>query len=354
MSHRESNGPGGLPVELRRYSRQARFAPLGAAGQTQLASGSALVVGCGALGGVAANTLVRAGVGRVVLVDRDFVELDNLQRQVLFNEDDVGQPKAIRAAAHLAAINRQVQIEPHVLHLSWQNIETLVDSVDVVIDGTDNFETRFLINDACVHLGKPWVFGGCLGSEGQSMTIVPGLTACLHCLMLEGPPPPGTTGTCDTAGILASVINVIASIQATEAIKILSGNVNRVSRQLTIVDVWDNRYSKMDLATLRDQVTCPVCDGRRFDWLEGRRGSQTAVLCGRNAVQLNFPQRNELDLKNVARRWESLGQVSSNPYLVRLDDGEFQVTLFPDGRAIVQGTQDEAVARRIYSQYVGV
>jgi len=354
MSQQEPDDPGQMPGELSRYSRQIRFAPFGVSGQSRLSSGSALVVGCGALGGVVANTLVRAGVGRIVLVDRDFVELDNLQRQVLFDEDDVGHPKAIRAARHLAAINRQVQIEPQVAHVSWQNIGALVESVDVVIDGTDNFETRFLINDVCVRLGKPWVFGGCLGSEGQSMTIVPGRTACLHCLMLDGPPPPGTTGTCDTAGILATVINVVASIQATEAIKILSDNLDCISRQLTIVDVWENRFSKIDLSTLRDQVQCPACDERRFDWLEGRRGSQTAVLCGRNAVQLNFPQRNDLDLSNVARRWESLGQVSSNPYLVRLDDGQYQVTLFPDGRAIIQGTQDESVARRLYTQYVGV
>ncbi len=218
-----------------------------------------------------ANTLVRAGVGHVRIVDRDFIELNNLQRQVLFDEDDVAAdlPKAIAAANKLRRINSQIEIEPIVADVDHTNIEQLCDGVDCIVDGTDNFETRFLLNDAALKLGIPWVYGGCLGCEGQTMTILPGETPCLRCLMPE-PPPPGTTPTCDTAGILAPIINVIASIQASEAIKILSGHREAISRVLTIVDLWDNRMRQIKLAGLRETVDCPACRRGEFPWLSRR------------------------------------------------------------------------------------
>ena len=230
-----------LPPDLARYARQVRFPPLGEEGQRRLAGSRALLCGCGALGSAIANILVRAGVGSLRIVDRDFVELTNLQRQTLFDEADAeaGLPKAVAAAEKLRRINSAVTVEPMVADIDPTNIERFCDRVDVILDGTDNFETRFLINDAAVKLGLPWVYGGCVGAEGQTMTILPGETACLRCLMPECPAP-GSTPTCDVAGILGPIVGLIASIEAGEAIKILSGNRAAISRSLTVVDLWQN------------------------------------------------------------------------------------------------------------------
>ena len=273
--------------ELDRYVRQMRYPPFGEEGQENLATSRVLICGCGALGSVLADTLVRAGVGRVRIVDRDFLETSNLQRQVLFDEDDVARqlPKAVAAAEKLRRINSEVEIEPIVADVDHTNLAELADGADMIVDGTDNFQTRFLLNDYSVKHGVPWVYGGCLGAEGQTMTILPGETACLRCLMQDCPPP-GTTPTCDTAGILAPIVSVIASIEAMEAIKILSGNRDATSRQLAVLDLWGNQLRHIDLATLREQVDCPTCDRGEFPWLDGKEGSHTAVLCGRNAVQL--------------------------------------------------------------------
>ena len=338
---------------LDRYVRQMRYAPLGEQGQRRLAASRALVCGCGALGSVLANTLVRAGVGSVRIVDRDFLELNNLQRQVLFDEQDVAEqlPKAIAAAQKLRRINSQVDVEPVVADVDHTNIERLSEGVDVIVDGTDNFETRFLINDAAVKLGLPWVYGGCLGAEGQSMTILPGETPCLRCLIQECPAP-GTTPTCDTAGILGPAVNVIASIEAIEAIKILSGNRESISRNLTVVELWDNHLRQVSVASLREQVDCPTCRHGEFPWLDGTYGSRTAVLCGRNSVQLTYPGAS-LSLDELARRLEGVGQVAQNAFLLKLKVDAYEVTVFPDGRAIIGGTDDVAVARTVYAKYVG-
>ena len=241
MPDPQSSKTNPIPADLQRYAKQIRFPQVGVDGQRLLKASRVVVVGVGALGSVSANTLVRAGVGEVVLIDRDFIEKDNLQRQILYREADVGQPKAIVAADALRQINSSVDIQPHVLDLDHKNIAQLFGeskSKTVIVDGTDNFETRFLINDAAVNLGLPWIYGGCLGADGQTMTIVPSDTACLSCLMTAGPPPPGTTATCDSAGILAPIINVIASVQAVEAIKVLSGNIDSISRNLQTFDLW--------------------------------------------------------------------------------------------------------------------
>lgn len=340
---------------LDRYVRQMRYAPLGEAGQRRLAEGRALVCGCGALGSVIANTLARAGVGRLRIVDRDFLELNNLQRQVLYDESDVaaGLPKAIAAQAKLRQINSEIDIEAIVADVDHTNIAGLLQDVQVIVDGTDNFETRFLLNDASLRYEIPWVFGGCIGAEGQTMTIVPGDTPCLRCLIQDAPPP-GTTPTCDTAGILGPIVNVVASLQACEAIKILSGNLQAVNRTLTIFELWDNRVRQIDLDSLHQAGGCPTCKQRDFLWLEGKRGSHTAVLCGRNAVQLSFPDRQPISLEQLARQLAGLGQVQWNRYLLRLAVDKYAITVFPDGRAIVGGTDDLAEARTVYARYVGL
>lgn len=339
--------------KLSRYIRQIRYAPFGEEGQRRLSASGALVCGCGALGSVLAGTLVRAGVGRVRIVDRDFVDLTNLQRQMLFDEDDVAAqlPKAVAAAEKLRRVNSEVEIEPIVADVNAANIGELCAGMDVIVDGTDNFETRFLVNDAAVKLGIPWVYGGALGAEGQTMTILPGETPCFRCLMAECPPP-GTTPTCDTAGILGPTVGVIASIEAIEAMKILSGNRAAISRSLTVVELWDGQIRQVDISRLREQTDCPTCKRGEFPWLAGREGSRTAVLCGRNAVQLSHPGT-RLELDELAERLKGVGEVRRNPFLLRLNVEGYQITVFPDGRAIVGGTDDIAAAKTAYAKYIG-
>jgi adenylyltransferase/sulfurtransferase len=348
-----------IPVEdqvpdLDRYVRQMRYPPLGEEGQRKLLASRALICGCGALGTVLANTLARAGVGKLRIVDRDFIEKNNLQRQVLFDEEDVAAnlPKAVAAANKLRKINSEIEIEPIVADADHTNIESLARGVDIILDGTDNFETRFLLNDLAVKRGLPWVYGGCLGCEGQTMTILPGETPCLRCLIPESPPP-GTTPTCDTAGILASIINVIASIEALEAIKILSGRRDAVSRTLTVFELWENRIRQVQIDSLREAVDCLCCKQHDFPWLEGRRGSHTAVLCGRNAVQLSHTGEERLSLDSLADKLAGVGTVSRNAFLLRLAVDGYLLTVFPDGRAIIGGTDDIAAAKTLYAKYIG-
>ncbi len=341
-------------LNLDRYSRQMRYPPIGEDGQRRLLASRVLVCGCGALGSVLANTMARAGVGHLRLVDRDFLELNNLQRQVLYDEDDVaaGLPKVVAAEAKLRKINSQVEIEALVVDINPANIEALLGGVDLILDGTDNFETRFLINDAAVKLGIPWVYGGCIGAEGQTMTILPGDTPCLRCLMPEAPPP-GTTVTCDSAGILSPIVNVIASIEACEGLKILTGHRDAISRALQVYELWDNRIRQIKLDSLKNSVDCPTCHGREYPWLDGQRGSHTAVLCGRNAVQLSYPDRGELSLALLARQLEGIGRLTFNRFLLRLEVDKYVITVFPDGRSIIGGTADIAEARTVHAKYIG-
>jgi adenylyltransferase/sulfurtransferase len=331
-----------------------RYPPLGEEGQEKLLASRVLICGCGALGSVLANTLARAGVGHLRIVDRDFLELNNLQRQVLYDEEDVeaGIPKAIAAKAKLQRINSQVDVEAHVTDVDHTNIESLLDGVDMILDGTDNFETRFLLNDASIRFDLPWVYGGCIGAEGQTMTVIPGETPCLRCLMQDAPPP-GTTPTCDTAGILGPIVNVIASLEACEAIKVLSGNRHAVNRTLNVFELWDGRMRQVNLDSLRESANCPTCNKREFPWLEGQRGSHTAVLCGRNAVQLSFPDQQKVSLEALAEQLRGVGAVTHNRYLLRLAVDDYLITVFPDGRAIVGGTDEIAEARTLYAKYIG-
>ncbi|GAB6166262.1 molybdopterin-synthase adenylyltransferase MoeB [Thermostilla marina] len=339
--------------DLSRYIRQMRYTPFGEDGQRALSQARILVCGCGALGSVASNLLARAGVGFLRIVDRDFVETSNLQRQVLFDEADVaeGLPKAVAAAQKIQRINSQITVEPTVADVTALNIGRLADDVDLIVDGTDNFETRFLVNDYCVKNGKPWVFGGCIGAEGQSMTILPAETPCLRCLIRECPAP-GTTPTCDTAGILGPIVAVVAAIEVMEAMKIAAGKRDAVSRKLTVIDMWDGTWRTVDVAPLFAQGDCPCCHKREFPFLQGERSTRTTVLCGRNSVQVT-PAEPGPTLDELESRWQGLGTVTRNPFLVRLEVDTYRITVFPDGRAIIGGTDDEATAKTVYAKYVG-
>ncbi len=341
-------------TKLDRYRRQIRFDPLGEKGQRKLMAARVLVCGCGALGSVIAETLVRAGVGFVRIVDRDFVELDNLHRQVLFDERDVANhlPKSIAAACRLNKINSQVEIEPVVADVNFKNIRTIATDADLLVDGTDNFQTRYLLNDFSQATGKPWIYGGCIGAEGQTMTILPGETPCLACIMPE-PPPASATPTCETAGVLGPIVHVIASLQAIESLKILSGNSESRNRGLTVVDLWRNELRTVGLSEMSNSNNCVVCQQKNFAWLEGRRGDHAISLCGRNAVQILPSSNSPIQLTDLAAKMQAVGEVTSNDYLVRVATGDFNITVFADGRAIVAGTEDVTTARSVYARIVG-
>ena len=346
------------PKSPERYSRQTRVPGIGKAGQERIGKSRVVVCGCGALGTVLANHLVRAGVGFVRIVDRDFVEISNLQRQVLFDESDVigNMPKSVAAANKLRAVNSAITIEPVVADIDRTNILDLCSDVDMILDGTDNFEVRYLINDAAVKLGKPWVFGGAVGTEGQSMTIIPGETPCLRCVF-EASPGPGEVGTCETAGVLGPAVAVVASIQAAEALKILAGKKDAINRELITFDMWINTNRRIKIARLLEKSDCPCCKQKNFEWLEGDHGTQTTSLCGRNAVQVSHRARNKLDFESLAKQLGVSGSVSHNKFLLKFQLSEagndYEFTVFPDGRAIIKGTDDTDKARTLYAKYIG-
>jgi adenylyltransferase/sulfurtransferase len=346
--------PSQADARLERYSRQMKFPGIGEEGQRKLLASRVTLCGVGALGTVLANAMVRAGVGFVRVVDRDFIEKHNLQRQILFDELDIAEnlPKAEAAVRKLRAINSEIELEAIVADIDHTNILDLVSDVDLILDGTDNFEVRYLINDAAVKLAKPWVYGGCIGSHGQTMTILPGETPCLRCV-IESSPPPGMAPTCETAGVLGPAINVIASYQATEALKILCGQRDAINRDLVFVDVWENVHKSFKIAKLKDTVDCPCCKRRQFDWLEGKMGSHTTSLCGRNAVQVTHKSATRLNFEELARQLGSMGEVSFNRFLFKFGVDGYEFTVFPDGRAIIKGTSDVDKARTLYAKYIG-
>lgn len=341
------------PIDSR-YHRQMLLPHIGQAGQHRLGASCALVVGCGALGTVMAESLARAGVGRLRLVDRDIVEWTNLQRQVLFDESDArdGLPKAVASAKRLRAVNSSVQIEPLVLDVDPGNVEAMVDGASVILDGTDNVETRYLINDVSVKHSLPWVYGACVGTEGRTMPIVPGTTACLRCVFPD-PPAGSELPTCDTAGVLGPAAGVIASVQAATAIKLLSGSEASISRELFTIDLWTNRMRSIDAPR---RVDCPTCVKRCFDFLDAPAGSRTVRLCGRDAVQIRSSVSNgPVDLHGIAAKLRGAGTVIESPYFLRCDlPGEsIRLTVFPDGRALVHGTSDVTRAKSIHARYLG-
>jgi adenylyltransferase/sulfurtransferase len=336
-----------------RYARQTLFAGIGRDGQEQLGRARVLVVGCGATGSTLANNLARAGVGHLRIVDRDFVEGNNLQRQVLYEEDDVlrGMPKAAAAAERLRKINSLIEVDARVTDVTPDNIEELLDEVDLALDGTDNFETRYLLNDASLKLGIPWIYSGVIAAYGVTMTVLPHDTACLRCVFPDRPLP-GTTPTCDTAGVLNGIVGVIAGFASNEALKVLLGSESRV-RGMTWVDLWENTFDRIELPR---QPDCPACGRGEFEYLDASIDESGTSLCGRNAVQVRPPHGTTaaVDLDALAERLRPVGDVATNGYLLRLRVDGHELTVFPDARAIIKGTDDPAVARTLYARYVGM
>jgi adenylyltransferase/sulfurtransferase len=336
---------------MTRYSRQELFAGIGPAGQEKIRAARVTLVGCGALGSVLADTMVRAGVGALTLVDRDYVEASNLQRQSLFDEEDVrrGLPKAAAAEARLRAVNADVQVRGVVADVNADNAAELVSGADLVLDGTDNFETRFLVNDVCVRAGVPWVYGACVGAYGLALLVRPRVTPCLRCL-LEEMPAPGSGPTCDTTGVVAPIVHVIAGVQGAEALKMLSGRTESLLPGVVTVDLWQGTFEVMDL---RGQApSCPACTQGRYDYADAT-AQGTAVLCGRDAVQVRAPRGTRVDLPALAARLSRAGDVTANEYLVRFRSGADELVVFGDGRAIVKNVGDAAQARSVYARYVG-
>ena len=334
-----------------RYSRQILFRGIAAEGQRKLASARVAIIGCGATGSALAGLLARAGVGTIRIVDRDYVEASNLQRQSLFDENDAAEslPKAIAAARKIAAFNSQISIEPKVEDLVPGNIEVLLEGMSLIVDGTDNFETRYLINDYAVEGSLPWVYSAAVGSYAVTLNILPGDTACLACIFPDSPR--GMVETCETSGILNSAVNLVASFAATEALKILLGGsaASQLRRTLLSFDVWTNEHA--EISASKPRAGCRACGRRDFIHLAGE-GRPHITLCGRNSVQIHERQR-PIDFAEMHRRLQSQGVVRYNDFVLKFWHDPYEMTLFPDGRAIIKGTTDTAVARSMYARYVG-
>jgi adenylyltransferase/sulfurtransferase len=342
-----------------RYHRQQLLPQIGREGQRKLARSRVLLIGCGALGTVIAEQLVRAGIGFLRICDRDLVELTNLQRQVLFDEDDARDelPKAVAAARRLREVNSSVRIDDRVIDIHRGNIEAVIgegiEKAGLILDGTDNVQTRYLVNDAAVKLGIPWVYGACVGTEGRVMGIVPGKTACLRCIFND-PPSAGELPTCDTAGVLASAAGLVGSLQVVLAMKMLLGEPPEQVARLITLDAWSARFRTIETAASRRE-DCPACGQRHLELLEGPDGSGAVTLCGRNAVQIRPERPTRLNLQELAARLGAIASVRQTAYLLkcRLPDSDLELTIFPDARALIHGTSDLAAARSIYARYVG-
>lgn len=339
-----------MSLELNdRYSRQILFQGVGAEGQRRLADACVAVVGCGATGSAVASLLARSGVGTIRIVDRDYVEPSNLQRQTLFDESDAREslPKAVAAARRIAAFNSQIVVEPQVVDLTPENVEGLLEGAGLILDGTDNFETRYLVNDFAVKQGVPWIYAAAVGSYGVTLNVLPGTTACLACVFPESPH--GTFETCETAGILNSAVNLVASIEATEALKLLVGATEKVRRTLLSFDVWTNERAEVQAA--KQRAGCRACGERDFVHLAGE-GRPHITLCGRNSVQIHERHR-PVDFREMNERLKPHGVVRHNDFVLKFWHEPYEMTLFPDGRAIIKGTTDTGVARSLYARYVG-
>lgn len=355
--HEYPNQAAGKPLQhADRYSRQVLFEHLGRKGQEKLSAARVTLIGCGALGTALADTLIRAGVGFLRIVDRDYVELNNLQRQVLFTEADVaeGIPKAVAAANRLAAINSTVNVEPIVADAVPSNIESFVESTHLLLDGTDNFEIRFLMNDVAVKRRIPWVYGACVGADGMVMPILPGETPCLRCVW-DRPPPPGISPTCDTAGILAATVHIVAALQSVEALKILTGQPDALNRKLVQVDVWTGRFEQFNTQSAYDKGDCPCCKHGKYEFLDAGDTNRTALLCGRDAVQVSPGSGKIVDFEQIAARITPVAKAPPqfNRYLLRFEVEGCQVSLFPDGRAIIKGVSELERGRSLYARYIG-
>ena len=335
-----------------RYSRQILFSGIGEEGQRRLLAARILIVGCGALGSAHAEALARAGVGHLRIVDRDFVEPSNLQRQTMFTESDAEKrlPKAIAAANHLREINSEIEVEPHIIDVNYSTVERLVEMCDVVVDGTDNFSTRYLINDACVKHKTDWIYGAAVGSYGVTMTIRPHKTACLRCVFEEAPPA-ASAPTCDTAGVIMPIISIVSAVQVTETLKLITGRTNELHGSLMQFDVWQNEWRKIALSA--PHADCPTCGRGEFETLSPVSTETAAVLCGRDAVQISPSQPTSIDFRSLAARLRPAGDVKFNEYLLRFKTGPFELTVFQDARSIIRGTDEIATARSLYAKYIG-
>jgi molybdopterin-synthase adenylyltransferase len=332
-----------------RYSRQVLFRGIGVEGQRKLTASHIAIVGCGATGSALASLLARAGVGTIRIIDRDYVEPSNLQRQSLFDEADAAEslPKAIAAARKIAAFNSEIVIEPRIADLTPANIEVLLEAAQLILDGTDNFETRYLINDFAVKNSLPWIYTAAVGSYGVTLNVVPGKTACLACMFSD--PPRGTFETCETAGILNSAVTLAASIAATEAVKLLVGADDFLRRTLLSFDVWRNE--RAEVAADKPRASCRACGEHEFPHLAGE-GRPHITLCGRNSVQIHERHR-PVDLAQMSERLKPHGPVRHNDFILKFWHEPYEMTLFPDGRVIIKGTTDKTVARSLYARYVG-
>jgi len=334
---------------LSRYSRQVLYNKIGEKGQKTLLDSHAAIVGVGALGTVIANNLARAGVGKLTIIDRDFVELSNLQRQTLFTEEDVKNnlPKAEAAVRHLKEINSEIQLEAVVADFNATNAEKLIRDADIILDGTDNFSTRFLINDVALKHNKPWVYGGAVADTGMVMNIIPGVTPCFRCL-IQDLPVSGHTQTCDTVGVLNSTTGIIGNIQAVEAIKILLKSEAVLKGVLTI-NIWQTEFDKFEI---EQDKKCPACQQGKYEFLNNRTPA-TTLLCGQNSIQVLPQQNRDISLPEMANRLQKLGEVEYNRFLLRFKTDQYTITVFLDGRAIVSGTENPGKARSLYAQYIG-
>lgn len=334
---------------LNRYSRQTIFPEIGVEGQKKLGNSFAVIIGCGALGTVIASALVRAGIGKVRIIDRDFIEYHNLQRQILFDEEDIKNnlPKAVAAERHLKKVNSEIEIEGIVSDVNYQNIERLVQGADVILDGLDNMETRLLINDVSLKQDIPWVYGGAISSQGMSLTIIPHQTACYRC-MVNGVSPGGAVLTCDTAGVIGPAPGIVGNVQTAEALKILVGT-DKINHNLFVFDVWNTSYSLLQVIPRPD---CPACHGH-YEFLDGKYSTKTTSLCGQNAVQILAPNLMHISFEDLGRRLHPLGSVDYNEFMFQFKVDSTEILVFPDGRAIIKNTNDEAFARGIYAKYIG-
>ena len=344
-----------MDQSLERYSRQILSQHIGEECQKVLMDSNAVVVGCGALGTVSSSYLTRAGIGQIRIIDRDFIEESNLQRQILFDENDIaeGLPKAIAAQRKLRKINNNANIEGVVTDVNYANIEELSKDADIIIDGTDNFETRFLINDFCVKNNIPWIYGACIGSRGLTMNIVPSKTPCLRCVF-ETMPQMGTFPTCDTAGVIGPIAGIIGSTQAIEAIKILAGKYESANKTLIEIDVWDTKVKQIDISELMGLNDCPTCKLHTYKFLEAEDGVMVTLLCGKNAVQVMSRNISNIDLVQLSKRLASISDISSNEFMLKFKVKDNEFTVFPDGRAIITGTNDLNTAKSLYSKYLGM
>jgi len=336
---------------LERYSKQILFTGIGVEGQRKLAESRVAVIGLGALGTVIANNLARAGVGYLRLIDRDFVDTSNLQRQTLFNEADVSEhiPKAVAAVEHLKKVNSEIILEPIVCDVNPSNIDQLIKGVDLVMDGTDNYETRFLINDACVQSGTPWIYGGVIGSYGITMNIIPGETACFRCL-IKKMPAPGSQPTCSTVGVLNMITGIISGYQTAEAVKYLVKSPD-LRKTVLVVDVWENICENVPI---EKDMDCKTCVHGEYEFSQNKLGSYTTSLCGSDAIQIVPQTKGTIDFQALHDSLTQLGDVSFNQFLLRFAYKDISITLFPDGRAIIKGVVDPGEAKSIYSEYIGL